>query len=177
MKQNQFMKRTVSVLLMLLVLTLTAMAQQQVTVTGSVVDDNGEVVLDANGDPITDPNGNFTLATLTLRYNYVKEGTQGLSVDRSSKVCVFGSTDFAGNDLLRSNAYGNTDLLLEIMRTMSGETFAVGINYKRLHQTAMGEGYYTDGGNRGRAVALALIPAVVAASLGIWVLVRRRRAA
>ena len=137
---------------------------------------DGKVLTDAAGNPVVDPGGNFPLATLTLRYNYVKEGTDGGSVDRSSKVCVFGSTAFAENALLQSSAYGNNDLLLEIMRAMGNETFPVSTEYKRLHQNEMGGDYYTDAGNRGRAVALVLIPAIVATGLGVWIVVRRRRA-
>lgn len=125
---------------------------------------------------VTDARGNYPLATLTIRYDSEKEGNYGLTVDRNSMVCVFGSTEFAADELLRSSAYGNNDLLLEIMRGMSRDTRAVGFAPEWLHRSAMGSDYYSDAGNRTIAVVLALIPAAFAAGLGIFAAVRRRRA-
>ena len=125
---------------------------------------------------VTDPRGSYTLATMTFRYGSEKEGNLGLTVERNSKVCVFGSTDFADDALLRSSAYGNTDLLLEIMRGMSRDTHAVGFAPEWLHNSEMGADYYSADGNRTTAVVLALIPAAIAAGLGVFVTVRRRRA-
>ena len=136
-----------------------------------VVGQEGEILPD-----VSDARGNYTLATMTFRYDSLKEGNLGLSVERNSMVCVFGSTDFAADDLLRSSAYGNTDLLLEIMRAMGRDTFPVGFAPEWLHQSDMGSDYYTESGNRSIALALALIPASIALGLGIFMLVRRRRA-
>lgn len=136
-----------------------------------VVDANGEVLPD-----LTDARGGYPIATITYRYDSQKEGNLGLTVDRNSMVCVFGSTEFAENDLLRSGAYGNTDLLLEIMRGMSRDTYPVGFAPEWLHQSEMGEDYYSENGNRTWATVLALIPAAGALGAGVFVLVRRRRA-
>jgi len=125
---------------------------------------------------VTDARGNYTLATMTFRYDSEKEGNYGLTVDRNSMVCVFGSTDFADDALLRSSAYGNNDLLLEIMRGMSHDTHAVGFAPEWLHRTAMGSDYYSDDGNRTIATVLALIPAIFAVGLGVYAAIRRRRA-
>ena len=69
MKQKQFMKRTVSVLLMLMMLTLTVSAQQGIIAKGTVVDENGEPIIGASVllkgkssvGTITDFDGNFSL--------------------------------------------------------------------------------------------------------------------
>ena len=136
-----------------------------------VVGSDGQVLPD-----VTDTRGNYPIATLTIRYDSQKEGNLGLTVERNSKVCVFGSIEFAANELLRSSAYGNTDLLLEIMRGMSRDTRAVGFAPEWLHQSEMGSDYYSESGNRTWAVVLAVIPAAVALGLGVFVLARRRRA-
>ena len=125
---------------------------------------------------VTDTRGGYTLAAMTFRYDSEKEGNLGLTVDRNSMVCVFGSTDFADDALLRSSAYGNTDLLLEIMRGMSRDTRAVGFAPEWLHRSAMGDDYYSESGNRTAALVLAILPAAVAIGLGVFVAVRRRRA-
>lgn len=136
-----------------------------------VVGQDGEVL-----PGVTDARGGYTIATLTIRYDSQKEGNLGLTAERNSKVCVFGSTDFTADDLLRSSAYGNTDLLLEIMRGMSRDTRAVGFAPEWLHQSGMGSNYYSESGNRAWAAVLAIIPAAAATGLGVFVLVRRRRA-
>ena len=135
------------------------------------VDQTGAVLPD-----VTDARGNYTLATITYRYDSQKEGNLGLSVNRDSMLCVFGSTDFAKDELLRSSAYGNTDLLLEIMGGMSQDNYAVGFAPEWLHRTNMDSNYYTDGGNRTAGIILAIIPATIALGLGIFVLIRRRKA-
>ena len=69
MKQNQFVKRAFSALLLMLMLALTASAQQGIQVSGTVVDDNGEPVIGASvilegksgAGTITDFDGNFHL--------------------------------------------------------------------------------------------------------------------
>ena len=69
MKQNQFVKRAFSTLVLTLMLALTASAQQGIQVSGTVVDDNGDPVIGASVilegksgvGTITDFDGNFHL--------------------------------------------------------------------------------------------------------------------
>ncbi len=140
-----------------------------------VVGTNGEVL-----PGVTDARGDYALATITFREDSLKEidrvTGQSKRITNNSMLCVFGSTDFADDALLCSSAYGNNDLLLEIMNGMSREALSVGFDSEPLHKTNMGSDFYTASGNRTAAIVLALIPATVALGLGIFVLVRRRRA-
>ena len=59
---------------------------------------------------------------------------------------------------------------------MSQDNYAVGFAPEWLHRTNMDSNYYTDGGNRTAGIILAIIPATIALGLGIFVLIRRRKA-
>ena len=128
---------------------------------------------------VTDTRGDYALATITFREDSLKEidrvTGQSKRINNNSMLCVFGSTDFADDDLLCSSAYGNNDLLLEIMNGMSREALSVGFDSEPLHKTDMGSDFYTASGNRTWVIVLALIPATIALGFGIFVLVRRRR--
>ena len=125
-------------------------------------------------DPIVDAAGNFRLATVSTESRIVGEGQGYTNVYNNSYVCAFGSTAFADNELLRANAYGNTDVLLQVMRTLGRETVGVGLKFEPMYDDTVGTDYYTQTGNTIRTVVLALIPAVLATVTGVWVLVRRR---
>ncbi len=135
-------------------------------------------------DPI-DTLGNYRLMTLTRESRTVGEGKGYTNVNDSSYVCAVGSTEFASNKLLGSNAYGNTDVLLETLRTIGREVVPVGLSFKPLYSAEMKQSsssssgstatvYYTQAGNVACTVVLAVLPAVTMAVLGTVVLVRRK---
>jgi hypothetical protein len=102
-------------------------------------------------------------------------------VERVSYVCAVGSTEFASNQILKSNAYGNTDLLLETLRTVGKEMEQIGIEFKPMYHREMtekstetGELYYTKNGLIAWTVVLMVLPAVGFASAGVILLVKRR---
>lgn len=143
-------------------------------------DFNGETLTDG-GNPISNADGNYKLATLTSEVRIVGEGQGYTNVNDNSYVCAFGSTAFADNELLLSNAYGNTDVLLQVLRTIGREVVGVGLKFEPMYDaeitqinSSTGRVYYTEAGNAARTVVLALIPVVLAAGTGTWVLVRRR---
>ena len=92
MKQNQFVKRAFSTLVLVLMLALTANAQQGITVSGTVVDDSGEPVIGASVTldgksgvgTISDFDGNFHLTVpnqnSVLVISYVGMVTQKVKV-------------------------------------------------------------------------------------------------
>ena len=92
MKQNQFMKRAFSTLVLTLMLALTASAQQGIQVSGTVVDDNGEPVIGASVvlegksgvGTITDFDGNFQMSVpnqnSVIVISYVGMVTQKVNV-------------------------------------------------------------------------------------------------
>lgn len=134
-----------------------------------------------------DTRGGYRLMTLTRESRTVGEGKGYTNVNDSSYVCAIGSTEFASNRLLGSNAYGNTDVLLETLRSIGREVVPVGLSFKPLYDDEMQESsssstsssgdavdYYTKQGNIVRTVVLTVLPAIVMGMLGTVVLVRRK---
>lgn len=135
---------------------------------------NGTPLTDSTDQPIVKPDGDFKLATVTSENRTIGEGQGYTTVSDNTYVCAFGSTAFADNELLRANSYGNTDVLLQVMRSIGRETVGVGLKFEPMYDDEVGTDYYTQTGNTIRTVVLALIPAIVTTGLGVWVLVRRR---
>lgn len=139
---------------------------------------NGERL---NGGEPVDTYGNYRLMTMTRESRTVGEGKGYTNVNDSTYVCAVGSTDFADNKILGSNAYGNTDVLLETLRTIGREVVPVGLEFKPLYDAEMTqtsattqESYYTQSGNIAWTVVLTLIPALAFSVSGIVILVRRK---
>lgn len=129
----------------------------------------------------TDSSGNFKLMTVTRENRTVSEGKGYTTVNESSYVVAFSSTDFASDLLLSTNAYGNTDVLLQLLRTIGQEIVPVGLTFKPLYEGTMtessastGEVYYTKSGNVAWTVVLTLLPGVIMTAAGVFVLVRRK---
>ncbi len=142
--------------------------------TYAVAQNQGVALLDAGGNPVTDGTGNFKLATITSESRTVGEGRGYTTVNNASYVCAFGSTGFADNQLLLSASYGNTDVLLQILRSVGREVIGVGLNFEPMYDDAIGDDAVSEQAKVAWTVVLALIPAVVITGLGVWVLVRRR---
>ena len=130
---------------------------------------NGAVVTDT-----PDTAGNFKLMTLTRESRYIGEGQGYTSVNDASYVCAIGSTDFASNAVLSSNAYGNTDLLLEILRVIGREIEPVGIKFKPMYSALAGQQYVLEAEPMNKLAVHVTIPALICAISGIVVLVRRK---
>ena len=130
---------------------------------------NGAVVTDT-----PDTAGNFKLMTLTRESRYIGEGQGYTSVNDASYVCAIGSTDFASNAVLSSNAYGNTDLLLEILRVIGREIEPVGIKFKPMYSALAGQQYVVEAKPMNKLAVHVTIPALICAVSGIVVLVRRK---
>ncbi len=143
---------------------------------------DGERLKDENGEALpVDTRGDYRLMTLSKEDRTYSEGKGYTSVERVSYVCAVGSTEFASNQILKSNAYGNTDLLLETLRTVGKEMEPIGIEFKPLYRSEMtekstetGELYYTKNGLIAWTVVLMVLPAVGFASAGVILLVKRR---
>ena len=135
---------------------------------------------DANGeDIIADTTGDFTLMTITRENRYIREGQGYQQVNDTSHVCAIGSTMFASNALLGSNAYGNTDLLLSILRVVGREIVPVGLDLKPMY-TAELEYQSTEAetasqaANPARIVTMVLVPMLGCLIIGTIVLFKRR---
>jgi hypothetical protein len=143
---------------------------------------DGDTLKDENGEALpVDTRGDYRLMTLSKEDRTYSDGKGYTSVERVSYVCAVGSTEFASNQILKSNAYGNTDLLLETLRTVGKEMEPIGIEFKPLYRSEMtekstetGELYYTKNGLIAWTVVLMVLPAVGFASAGVILLVKRR---
>lgn len=129
----------------------------------------------ATGEQITayyDAQDPFRLMTLTKQSYQVTVGYVPLVTD--AYVCAFGSTDFASNDLLLSEAYGNTDVLLATLRTIGTEVDPVDLPFKKLYSADMDTKLYDGTKSTPTAIVLVLLPAVIMTGTGLVVLVRRK---
>ena len=146
---------------------------------------NGEVLLDGEGNPILDTYGNYRLMTVTTENHVVGEGSGYTNANLVTYVVTMGSTEMASNALLSSNAYGNTDLLLETFRAIGKEVAPTGMSkeneFRSLYDDEMTQtsstteqSYYTEKGNTVWTVVLALLPAVCFTAAGIVVMVKRK---
>ena len=139
-------------------------------ITGNRLTEDGEYWVEAY-----DPRDPFRLMTITRQMVTVSEGNVGSNEYLNSYVCAVGSTDFAKNAILTSNAYGNTDVLLETLRVIGREIEPVGITIKPFYDPAMNPNYYNiETAPTTWTVTLVLIPAIGFLCAGCWVLVRRR---
>lgn len=94
------------------------------------------------------------------------------TVNEASYVVACGSTEFASEVFLQSNAYGNTDLLLSVCRSIGREPVPVGLGFKPFADLTL-ETVTTKEATQ-YTVVLTLAPALIAAAAGIVILVRRK---
>lgn len=142
------------------------------------------LLLDGEGNPVAaDTLGSYRLMTITMETRLLSEGNGMISnINNATYVCAASSTALAGNEALATNAYGNTDALLSLLRTIGLDLQPVGIEIKPMSFIEIGsEGssedfaeYYNASLITGWTVALMLIPALLAVSVGSAVLIRRR---
>lgn len=136
---------------------------------------NGAWLLDGEGTPvIVDTAGGYRLMTLTRQTEAVGEGTGWTNVYESSYVCAVGSVEFASNEVLASASYGNTDVLLSVLREIGKEIDPVGIESKYMALDTLGLYYDTSSDAAVATVLLMAIPAVACAVCGTVILIRRR---
>ncbi len=121
-----------------------------------------------------DTAGDFKVMTITRESRYIGEGQGYTNINDASYVCAVGSTDFAKNDVLSSNAYGNTDLLLAVLRVIGREIEPVGIKFKPMYSAAAGEAYVLEAKPYSITVTMVLIPLLAFAISGALVLVQRK---
>ena len=129
---------------------------------------------------ITVTGNNFKLMTISTEERIVQETNYFSQQDRSF-VTVIGSTEFASDEVLTSDAYGNADVLMSSLRAMGREVAPAELdiiafkNYEMdLEAAAAGGLVVTTGGLIATVIAFAAIPAFIFFGLGIYVTVRRK---
>ena len=137
--------------------------------------ENGVRLTDADGKDIkVDTTANYRLMTITQHFRAVGEGQGYTNVYDNSYVCAVGSTEFASNAVLSTNAYGNTDVLLSTLRTIGREIEGSGIFQKSFYDPIMDEDYYSPQVNVAITVVLVLLPVISLGSAGLVILIKRR---
>lgn len=148
------------------------------------VQKNGQQLTDENGVPLGG-SGVFNVMTLSAERRTQGEGMGYTTVNQPSFVCAVGSTEFATNALLGSTSYGNTDVLLSVLRYVGREVNPVGLSFLALYDMQIDEAQHmqTDSttgatsispGIMTATVILTLLPAVTMTVAGVVVLVRRK---
>ena len=93
-------------------------------------------------------------------------------IESSSYVVLCGSTQFASDEYIYSNSYGNEDLLLSVFQMCGREPVPVGLDYKEFTnykiETISSKTATTI------TVAFTVIPVAIALCAGVFVLVRRK---
>lgn len=132
----------------------------------------GTLVLDEEGNPVYLTDSPFRLMTITEHVRMISEGTGYTNAANYSYVCAFGSVDFASNSSLSSGAFGNTDVLLSVLRTVGKEIVPVGLDFKVLYQPTITEKYNQHATLL--TVILTATPAVAVSCIGSVVLIKRK---
>jgi len=140
--------------------------------------DGGSRLTDSTGaDLVVDtfnPTDPYRLMTVTRQSRIVGEGQGYTTVDRATYVCVIASTDFACNDILKSNAYGNTDALRHTLRLIGCEVEPVGLKWVTIYEDEIDAKYCSSSTATAWTIVLALVPAFVMLISGTVVLLRRK---
>ena len=135
---------------------------------------SGDRLENADGTLWKNASAPFGLMTVTRQMRDVQEGMLGSLEYLNSYVCAFGSTEFASNEILSGNTYGNADVLLATLRVIGREVEPVGLEFKPFYDDAISSNHYSPSAPTVWSVVLILLPAVVLTASGIVILVRRR---
>ncbi len=140
-------------------------------------------LLTENGETVKiDTLGSYGLMTLTMQNRTIGEGKGYTTVNDASYVCAVGSVDFASNRVLLaegssdalSTTYGNTDVLLSVLRQIQREVLPVGIQFKTLYEDEMDAETLETFNTTAQTVVLTLIPFVLCTVSGLVILIKRR---
>lgn len=109
--------------------------------------------------------GVFNLMTLTQDQIYIDNESY------TSYVLACGTTEFASQSYLQSNAYGNADILFAVMKAMGREKVPIDIDFRVFEDNSLD--ITTEQANTWTVIYTALLPTVMLV-LGIVVFVQRR---
>ena len=98
------------------------------------------------------------------------------TVSHDSYVVAFASSDFLADELLSTNAYGNTDMLSGLLRTLGVDPMSALIDQyiKPFVSPDVADGLISTTLKKNTTVTLCLIPAVIMFGLGIYVMTKRK---
>ena len=115
----------------------------------------------------------FSLMTITHESRQIQEDSYNM-VDDASYVFAVASTEFFGNDALKSAAYGNTDILLSALRQTSREVVPVNLSFKAYYVYDIDQNILMTRNIMPILYAFIFIPAIVVFSVGVVITVKRK---
>lgn len=138
------------------------------------VSSNEAVAYAADENRESAANGNeFMLMTVTVQDRFIQEDDNGyFSSDNSSYVFACGCPDFVTSDNMLSLAYGNSTFLESVLRTVGHEPVPTGLTFRPLGDFKIDT--VTQSAITWNTVLFTVIPAVLALSCGVVVIVRRK---
>ena len=126
---------------------------------------------DAAGQKV-DATGRYTTMVVTYEADSATLDSYGNTISNHHYFGVISSTEFASEDFLQSATFGNTDVMLSVLRTMGRENVGVGLKFKPFADETIDS--ITTVQMVRDTVLLAAIPAVLALVAGVVVMIRRR---
>jgi len=126
---------------------------------------NGEEVAKST---VSEP---FKLMTVTVENRSVQESNDSV-VNEASYVVACGSTEFLGEALIQSEAYGNSDLMLSVGRAIGQEPVPVGLAPKPFADSTIDTITAADATQY--LIVLTAIPALAALIAGPVIIIRRK---
>ncbi len=116
----------------------------------------------------------FKLMTITQEIRNVQESNLS-SVTQTSYVLAMASTDFFSNESLGSAAYGNTDVILSVLRNTGSEVIPTDLELKAIYEYEMADDIaYLENRPDVWIYCLVLIPVTLIFAIGVIVTVRRK---
>ena len=116
----------------------------------------------------------FQLMTVTHELRYVQEDNY-TTIDQPTYVISLASTEFLTNNVLDSTAYGNTDVVLSVLRNTGNEIVPVNVPLKAFYEyNVQSNTAYTQSNPTVWFWCLAVIPPVAALIGCVVVTVRRK---
>lgn len=98
------------------------------------------------------------------------------TVSHDSYVVAIASTDFLADELLSTNAYGNTDMLAGLLRTLGVDPMSALVDQyiKPFVETDVESDLISAATKKNTTIVLCLLPAVVMFGSGIYVMTKRK---
>ena len=116
----------------------------------------------------------FQLMTVTHELRYVQEDNY-TTIDQPTYVISLASTEFLTNDVLDSTAYGNTDVVLSVLRNTGNEIVPVNVPLKAFYEyNVQSNAAYVKSNPTVWFWCLTMIPPVAALIVGVVITVRRK---
>ena len=123
---------------------------------------------------IATPSNLFRLMTVTHELRYVQEDNY-TTIDQPTYVISLASTEFLTNEVLDSTAYGNTDVVLSVLRNTGNEIVPVNVPLKAFYEyNVQSNAAYVQSNPAVWFWCLAIIPPMAALVACVVVTVRRK---